>query len=252
MAAEGLPSLLTIILIILAMVFARTAAMAFNRVADWDFDRHNPRTAARHQLLTKRGAILLTFSSASLFVLTTFFINSLCLALSPVALFIIFLYSITKRFTHFTQLFLGFALAVAPMGAWLAVTGEWTWLPIPLVVAVLFWVAGFDIIYATQDVEFDRKAGLHGMVAWLGIPAALRTAAVFHIVTAVALALFGVITDLGWIYQLAVLLITALLVYEHIKARNHQDLGSLNDAFFKANAVVGLVFLAGVSLSIFI
>ena len=144
--------------------------MTFNRLADWEIDKRNPRTAGRHKLVSKRLAIGACLVSALLFVGTAWMINPLCFALSPVALLIVFFYSLTKRFTHGAQFFLGLALAVAPIGAWIAVTGSFALPPLVLGASVLCWVAGFDIIYATQDLEIDRREGLHSVVVWLEFP----------------------------------------------------------------------------------
>ena len=160
-AAHGLPGWRTAGLIVLAMVFARTAAMTFNRLADWEMDKRNPRTAGRHRLLSFRAAVVMLVVASAGFVATTAAINRLCLWLSPVALGIVFFYSLTKRFTHASQFFLGLALAVAPVGAWLAVTGAFAFPPLVLAAAVLLWVAGFDLIYAMQDVESDRADGVY-------------------------------------------------------------------------------------------
>ena len=172
-AADGLPGWRICGLIVLAMVCARTAAMAFNRVADWQIDQRNPRTAARHTLVSRGAAIGLVIVSAAAFVAVTRGINPLCFRLSPVALAIVFFYSLTKRFTSFSHFFLGLALSVSPVGAWLAVRGEWALAPLVLALAVLLWVAGFDIIYATQDHEFDRAEGLRSLVVQLGVPRSL-------------------------------------------------------------------------------
>ncbi len=244
-AAGGLPDARTVGLILLAMVFARTAAMAFNRVADWDMDQRNPRTAGRHRLVSRPAAIALTAGSAAAFVATTWFINSWCLWLSPVALAIIFLYSLTKRFTHYTQIFLGLALAVAPVGAWLAVRGEWAWPPLILAAGVLFWVAGFDLIYATMDHDFDRQEGVHSMVVRFGVPRALRIATALHAVMFGLLIVFGLAAGLGVIYYASLALVLAALLYEH-RAAARLDLGAINDAFFKSNAFVGAVFVLAV------
>src|SRR6516164_6491949 len=154
-ASRGLPATRVMLLIVLAMVFARTAAMAFNRMADGEIDKENPRTAARHLLVSKRVGWTLVVFSAAAFILVCRFINSLCFLLSPVALVIIFFYSLTKRFTSFTQVFLGLALGIAPIGAWLAVRGQFAVPPLVLGAGVLFWLVGFDLIYAIQDYEFD-------------------------------------------------------------------------------------------------
>ena len=158
-AAHGLPSWRIVALILLAMVFARTAAMAFNRLADWQIDKRNPRTAARHKLVSWPAAAVLCTGCAAGFVATTALINRPCLYLSPIALFLVFFYSLTKRFTALCHFFLGIALAVSPIGAWLAVTGRLDLPPFILAAGVVFWVAGFDLIYATQDAEFDKQEG---------------------------------------------------------------------------------------------
>lgn len=246
-AADGLPPLPVVALIILAMVFARTAAMTFNRVADWQLDQRNPRTAGRHRLISRGAAIATCVISSALFVGTTWFLNPLCFALSPVALAIVFFYSFTKRFTHAAQFFLGLALAVAPVGAWLAVTGSFAPAPLLLAAAVVFWLAGFDTIYATQDYEIDRREGLKSMVVWLGIPGALRAAQIFHGITWLLLAAFGASAHLGGAYGVALVVILGLLVYEHRVARS-LDVAAINAAFFQSNAWIGVVFVAATFL----
>lgn len=248
-AANGWPAAQTIGLILLAMVFARTAAMAFNRVVDWEMDRRNPRTAGRHMLMPKPAAIALVVLSAAAFVMTTWFINPLCFWLSPVALAIVFFYSVTKRFTHAAQFFLGLALSVSPMGAWFAVTGAWSWIPTWLAAGVLVWVAGFDLIYATQDYEFDRGEGLHSMVVKLGIPGALRLAKVLHVAALGFFCIFGVLAGLRWQYGIAMALIALALIYEHRSAAR-LDVAGINRAFFAVNAVVGVLFFAGVAVDL--
>lgn len=235
-------------LILLCMVFARTAAMLFNRITDWEIDKRNPRTAARHQLFGKGSAIVACMVSALLFIATTSLINPLCFLLSPVALAIIFFYSLTKRFTHAAQLFLGLALSVSPVGAWLAVTGSFASPPLILAAGVLCWVAGFDIIYATQDVEADRREGLHSLVVWLGVPSALRLAGVLHLLLLIALLGFGFSAHLGAIYFLGLIPIPFLLIHEHRIART-LDVALINKAFFETNAIVGLLFVVVTALA---
>ncbi len=246
-AAKGWPSGRIFGLIVLAMVFARTAAMGFNRLADWQIDQRNPRTAERHKLVSRAVAIELTVASAGAFVVTTFFINPRCFALSPVALAMVFFYSLTKRFTDFTQLFLGLALAVSPVGAWLAVTGAFAWPPLWLALAVLLWVAGFDLIYATQDFEFDRAARLRSMVVWLGVRRSLRVAQLFHAAMFGLLIVFGVIAHLGPVYYVGLAAILLVLLYEHRVVRSG-DLRAINAAFFQANAWVGAIFVVATGL----
>jgi 4-hydroxybenzoate polyprenyltransferase len=241
-AAHGLPSFRVFALIVLAMVFARTAAMTFNRLADWEIDKRNPRTAGRHKLVSRRVAIGACLVSALLFVATAWFINPLCLALSPVALLIVFFYSLTKRFTHGAQFFLGLALAVAPIGAWLAVTGSFALPPLVLGASVLCWVAGFDIIYATQDLEVDRREGLRSMVVWLGLPRALAVATLLHALALTGFLFFGTVARLGPIYFLGLGLVGAGLVYEHLLA-GKGTVAAINKAFFQVNAAVSAIFV---------
>jgi 4-hydroxybenzoate polyprenyltransferase len=246
-AAKGLPSLVIIGLILLAMVFARTAAMAFNRVADWETDKLNPRTAGRHRLVSKGTAYTLVGFSSVAFVLVCSLINPICFLLSPVALAVIFFYSFTKRFTSYTQFFLGLSLAIAPVGAWLAVRGEFAWPPIILALGVIFWVGGFDLIYATQDYDFDRKQGLHSMVVRFGIPASLRLAQGMHAVLLLCLLGFGLASNLSWIYYLSLLAVGGALFYEH-RAAASLDLAGINRAFFQSNAFVSVIFVLAIFL----
>ena len=248
-AAGGFPGWKICALILLAMVCARTAAMVFNRLADWEIDKRNPRTAARHQLLPKPLAIALLAVSAAAFVLTTRFINPLCFRLSPVALAIIFLYSLTKRFTHWSHLFLGLALSVAPVGAWLAVRGQFDLPPLALALAVLLWVAGFDIIYATQDHEFDRAEGLHSLVVKMGVARSLAVAGALHWLMLGALVEFGWLAALGRVYFGSLVLIAAALIFEQHSARS-LDVRGINRAFFQSNAFVSVIFVAAVFLDV--
>jgi 4-hydroxybenzoate polyprenyltransferase len=248
-AARGFPSLGTFALIVLAMIFARTAAMCFNRLADWELDKRNPRTAGRHKLISRAGAIALLAASAVAFVLTTRFINPLCFALSPAALLIVFFYSLTKRFTSLSHFFLGLALAVSPVGAWLAVRGQFNLPPLILAFAVLLWVAGFDLIYATQDVAFDKGVGLHSMVVRLGIARSLILAQILHGVMWCALVAFGISARLGGIYFAGLALIIGALIYEHRVARK-PDVDAINRAFFNSNAFVGFVFVIATACAV--
>ena len=248
-AAGGFPGWTLCALILLTMVFARTAAMVFNRLADWEIDKRNPRTAARHTLLPRPVAVVLLVLSAAGFVLTTRFINPLCFHLSLVAIAIVFLYSLTKRFTHFSHFFLGLALSVAPVGAWLAVRGHFDLPPLALALAVLLWVAGFDIIYATQDHEFDRAEGLHSLVVKMGVVRSLAVAGALHWLMLAALAGFGWLASLGRVYFGSLGLIAAALVFEQRSARSLDVLG-INRAFFQSNAFVSLVFVAAVILDV--
>ena len=248
-AAKGLPSLVTIGLILLAMVFARTAAMAFNRIADWEIDKLNPRTAGRHKLVSKATAYSLVGFSSLAFVAVCSLINPICFLLSPVALAVIFFYSFTKRFTSYTQFFLGLSLAIAPVGAWLAVRGEFAWPPIILALGVIFWVGGFDLIYATQDYEFDRRQGLYSMVVRYGVPASLRLAQGMHGILLACLVGFGLMSHLGWIYYLSQLAVGGALFYEH-RAAASLDLAGINRAFFQSNAFVSVIFVLAVGMDV--
>jgi 4-hydroxybenzoate polyprenyltransferase len=244
-AAHGFPAWQTLLLIVLAMVFARTAAMVFNRLADWEIDKRNPRTEGRHRLVSRGTAIALLVFNAFAFVATTWFINRLCFWLSPLALTIVFFYSLTKRFTSYSHFFLGLALSVSPVGAWLAVTGHFAFPPLVLALAVLLWVAGFDIIYATQDHEFDRHAGLRSLVVRLGVPRSLAWAQRLHWIMFAVLIWFGAAAKLGMPYYASLVLVAGALVYEHRSAKR-LDLGGINQAFFVSNAFVGLVFVASI------
>ncbi|MES2568698.1 MAG: 4-hydroxybenzoate octaprenyltransferase [Verrucomicrobiota bacterium] len=241
----GLPPLMTIVLIILAMVFARTAAMTFNRLADWEIDQRNPRTADRHKLISRKAAIALLIGSSVAFVATTFWINWLCFWLSPVALLIIFFYSLTKRFTSLSHFFLGLALSVAPVGAWIAVTGAFALAPLVLALAVVLWVAGFDLIYATQDHDFDSVEGLRSLVVRIGVQPSLLLAQRLHWTMLLLLIGFGALAGLGVIYQGSLLLVAGALLYEHRSAAR-LDVAGINRAFFASNAFVGVVFVVAI------
>ena len=245
-AADGLPSARLSGLIVLCMVFARTAAMIFNRLADWEIDKRNPRTVGRHRLVSRGPAAAILVLCSAAFVATTWFINPLCFWLSPVALLIIFFYSLTKRFTSYSHFFLGLALSVSPVGAWLAVRGHFDFAPLVLALAVLLWVAGFDVIYATQDHEFDRVEGLRSLVVRLGVDRALHWAQGLHWLAFGVLLLFGLFAGLGWPYYGGLGAIAIALVYEHrIAAR--RDMEAINQAFFHSNAIVGLIFVLAIA-----
>jgi len=244
-AAQGWPEWKSVALIVLAMVFARTAAMVFNRLADWHLDQRNPRTADRHTLVSRGVAIGLLVASSAAFIETTVWINSLCFWLSPLALVIVFFYSLTKRFTSFSHLFLGLALSVSPVGAWLAVRGQFDFPPLVLALAVVLWVAGFDIIYATQDHEFDRTAGLRSLVVRLGVARSLWWAQALHWSMLAVLVAFGWTTQLGSPFYASLVLVAGALIYEHRSAAQ-RDVGAINRAFFASNAFVGVVFVLGI------
>jgi 4-hydroxybenzoate polyprenyltransferase len=248
-AANGLPSSRIILLVLGCMVFARTAAMLFNRFVDWSLDQRNPRTASRHLLLSKSAvAVALGLSSIAL-VTTASAINRLTFWLSPVALAIVFFYSLTKRFTSATHFFLGLALGIAPVGAWVAETGRVDLAPLVLAAGVICWVAGFDLIYATQDYDFDRREGVRSLVVKLGVFRSLRLTQLLHLGMFGALIAFGVVAKLGPIYYCAMPLVAAALIYEHKTEK--LDVAGINRAFFQSNAFVSAVFLTAVCLDRF-
>ena len=239
-------SLVQVFWIAVAMVGARSAAMGFNRLVDRDVDAANPRTAARElpRGLISPGAVrvLIAISSAAL-VLAAWQLNPLCFALSPVALGIVFLYSYTKRFTWATQLFLGLALSVAPIGAWIAITGRLDAEILLLAGAVLAWVSGFDIIYASQDVAFDRAHGIYSIPQRFGVRRGLAIARILHAVSFLLMAAVGVSFGLGTIYTAGQVVVAGLMVYEHSLVKP-DDLSKLGVAFMNANAAISAVFFA--------
>ena len=244
-SANGWPSLRILLLVLVCMVCARTAAMLFNRLVDWSLDQRNPRTATRHLLLSKPVVVISLLLSSAGFFFAAATINRLAFLLSPIALTVIFFYSLTKRFTAATHFFLGLALAIAPIGAWIAQTGHVDLAPMILALGVLCWVAGFDLIYATQDYDFDRRENIHSLVLKLGIARSLRLAQLLHAAMFAALIGFGLMAKLGPIYFWAMALVAAALVFEHRSARD-LDITGINRAFFQSNAFVSAVFLAAV------
>lgn len=246
-AANGRPTMRTLVLVLICMVLARTAAMLFNRLSDWSMDQKNPRTKDRHQLVAKPIVWSLLVVSAVGFLFVSATINRMTGLLAPVALLVIFFYSLTKRFTSATHFFLGLALAIAPAGAWIAQTGHLGVAPLVLGFGVICWVAGFDLIYATQDVEFDREHGLHSLVVRLGVARSLRLAQMLHFLMFLALIAFGLVARLGTIYYAAMPLVAAALFYEHRNA-SKLDLAATNRAFFHSNAFVSLIFTLAVTL----
>jgi 4-hydroxybenzoate polyprenyltransferase len=246
LAAGGAPAPRQLMWIVVAMVGARSAAMGFNRLADHDLDARNPRTAGRELpagLLTRREVWAFVALSAAALVGAAAMLNPLCLALSPVALAIVFGYSYTKRFTAFSHGFLGLALAIAPVGAWLAIRGSFAWPPVVLGLAVLLWVAGFDTIYACQDAAHDRSVGLRSLPARWGIRAALVAARAFHAGAVVLLASLYALVPLHPVYLAGVGGVAALLAYEHSLVR-HDDLSRVNAAFFTVNGWISVGYLA--------
>jgi 4-hydroxybenzoate polyprenyltransferase len=251
-ASHGVPDWRVSGWILLAMVGARTAAMGFNRIVDRDIDARNPRTKNRELPSGKvslSGAWALVVFSSLLFCFAAWRINTLALLLSPLTLAVLFFYSFCKRFTAYSHFVLGLCLGIAPVGAWVAVTGRIGTASGALCAAVLFWVAGFDIIYATMDAEFDAQNGLNSMVRKLGIARALNFAKILHAGFVANLVLFGILAHLNAIYFGSVALIAAFLVYEHALVKPN-DLRRVNAAFFTVNGAIAVFFLVAVALSV--
>jgi 4-hydroxybenzoate polyprenyltransferase len=244
LAAGGLPAWSQLAWIVVAMVSARSAAMAFNRLADASIDAANPRTATRALpvgQLTPAFVSTFVLIACGIFVLAASQLNRLALTLSPVALAVILLYSYSKRFTRWSHLFLGFALGIAPAAAWIAVRGSLDLRILLLTAAVTFWVGGFDVIYACQDHDHDRSHGLHSLPRYFGIRNALVIARLFHIAMLALLVALIVTFGLGKLAIVGVIAVAALLLYEHTLVR-HDDLSKLNAAFFTMNGVISVVF----------
>lgn len=242
------------ILVILCMVFARSAAMAFNRYLDRKWDALNPRTAIREipkGIITPKNALLFTTVNCILFITATWFINKICFFLSPVALAVVLGYSYTKRFTPLCHLILGLGLSLAPIGAYLAVTGVFHWLPILFSFAVLFWVSGFDIIYALQDVEFDQSQNLYSIPAWLGKEKALRVSEILHLLSATCVVFAGRFGHFGVLYWIGVLIFIGCLVYQHSIVKP-TDLRRVNIAFMTMNGIASVVFAIFVIADLFV
>jgi 4-hydroxybenzoate polyprenyltransferase len=251
-AAGGSPPLRVWLLILLCMATARNAAMAFNRLVDAGYDARNPRTARRHipaGILSRGGVAAFCLVNAAIFVAATFFLNTLAFALSLPALVAVCFYSLTKRFTAWSHLFLGLGIGISPVGAWIAVRGDFGGEAILLCLMLMFWIAGFDIIYATQDEGFDREAGLHSIPARFGRKGALRLSLALHVVMMVFGVLLETIYGLGWPFGLALTLTGALLAYLHLFRRG-DSLDGLNQDFFLANIAVSLVIFCGVAASV--
>ncbi|MCZ6746206.1 MAG: putative 4-hydroxybenzoate polyprenyltransferase [Acidobacteria bacterium] len=252
LAAGGLPRLEVCGWILIAMLAARTAAMTFNRLMDRHLDAGNPRTANRSLpagRLTPLFAGGVFAVSLILLLLAAWRLNPLALQLAPLALVIICGYSLTKRFTSLSHLVLGLSLAGAPLGAWIAVRGDVRLEPLLLATAVLFWTAGFDVIYALQDEQFDRSAGLHSLPVLLGPGQALIMARLFHLLTVILLFALGRVATLGWFYTAAVMGSAMLLIVEH-RLVSAADLSRMQMAFFRLNVALGLIVLAGTGVDL--
>lgn len=242
------------ILVILCMIFARSAAMAFNRWLDKNFDAKNTRTAVREipaGIIKSNNALLFVIINCVLFIACTFFINKICFYLSAVALFVVLFYSYTKRFTALCHLVLGVGLSLAPIGAYLAVTGTFAIMPILFSFSVLFWVSGFDIIYALQDEEFDKTNQLHSIPAALGKSKALIVSNLLHVLSAACVISAGVYGHFGIWYWIGVAIFCSLLIYQHTLVKPN-DLSKVNMAFFTTNGLASVVFAIFVLLDLFL
>jgi len=254
LAAGGLPSGRQLLFIVLAMVGARTAAMSMNRLIDAGIDARNPRTASRAipaGLLPKEAVAAAIIISVALLLWSAAMLNPLCLKLSPVALFFLVLYSYCKRFTALAHIVLGICLAAAPIGAWVALKGV---IELPAVILgflVLFWVAGFDILYALQDLDFDRQAGLHSIPVALGVNGSLWLSRLFHLLTVLLLVWLILLLQLGCWFRIGSVIMAAMLLYEHLLLRNG-DLTRLDAAFFTMNGYISLTFLLTTALELFL
>jgi len=235
---------LRFVLVIACMIFARSAAMAFNRWLDAKWDALNPRTAIREipaGIISKNSALRFVIFNCLAFIVCTWFINPLCFALSFVALAVVLGYSYTKRFTPLCHLVLGVGLSLAPIGAYLAVTGRFALLPLLFSFAVIFWVSGFDIIYALQDEEFDRTQNLYSMPSWLGKAKALRVSELLHVLSTACVVAAGVYGRFGWLYWGGIAVFIGMLIYQHILVKPN-DLSRVNLAFMTANGIASVVF----------
>lgn len=233
-----------LLLVVLCMVFARSAAMGFNRWLDADIDRRNPRTARREipaGVIAARHALIFVLVNAGLFMLCTWFINRICFFLSPVALLVVLGYSYTKRFTALCHLVLGLGLSLAPIGAFLSVTGYFDWLPLMVSALVLCWVSGFDIIYALQDEEFDRSQSLNSIPAWLGKTGGLLFSEILHGIAAALVIGIGVVGHFGWLYCIGAGVFIIMLISQHLLVKPH-DLSRVNLAFMTTNGIASVVF----------
>lgn len=244
LAADGIPGAWTLLWITLAMVGARSAAMSFNRIADREIDAENPRTADRELpsgKLSVRFAWIFMIASCLLFFLSAAMLNRLALLLSPIALISVLGYSYTKRFTALSHLLLGWSLAIAPTGAWIAVTGTLaSEVPLLLSLVVMMWTAGFDVLYSLQDVEFDRRRGLKSIPVRFGAKGALRIARLFHFQAFAALVILYLVSGLGIVALIGVIAAGLLMIYQHSLIRS-DDLSRLNAAFFTANAMLSVI-----------
>ncbi len=238
------PSAWIFLFIVFCMIFARNAAMGFNRYLDSEIDKKNPRTANREVpagIISGKNALIFVIINSILFVATTWFINSLVLMLSPIALFVVLFYSYTKRFTPLCHFVLGVGLALAPIGAYLAVSSTFNWVPVILSVVVFLWVSGFDIIYAMQDYEFDTKENLKSIPVFLGQKGSLILSTILHIIASLLVISIGFMFNFHWLYWLGSVVFISLLFYQHTLVKVN-DLSKVNIAFFTTNGIGSLIF----------
>ncbi len=243
-----------LLLVLLCMVFARNAAMGFNRFLDREFDKLNPRTAQREipaGILEPKSVLLFVVLNSLFFIITTFFINRLCFYLSPVALFVILFYSYTKRFTPLCHFVLSLGLAIAPMGAYLAVAGKFDWLPLMLSFVVFFWVSGFDIIYALQDEGFDKDYKLKSIPSLIGKKNALKAALFIHLAAVIFVVIVAILTPANWLHISGAILFTGLLFYQHTLVKP-DNLSKVNLAFFTTNGIASVFYGISVIASLYI
>jgi 4-hydroxybenzoate polyprenyltransferase len=254
LAAGGFPGMKQLLLILAALVAARSAAMSFNRLVDTSYDAHNPRTAYRVVLQKKIGRSyvwVFTIVCIIFFIICAWLLNQLAFYMTPLAILIILGYSYTKRFTHLSHFILGFALGLSPIGAWVGVQGTLTTIPFLLAFAVVLWTAGFDIIYACQDMEHDIKTGLYSIPKKLGIKGALILSGILHLFMVLLLLALSRYTGLGIIYTIGVCIIAALLFYEHSLVKP-KDLSKINTAFFTVNGIISVGLMGITLLDIFV
>lgn len=237
-------SLRILVLVLLCVLFARNAAMGFNRLVDREFDKKNPRTAMREipsNVITPKSALIFVILNSLLFIAASYFLNVLCFFLSPVALFVVLGYSLTKRFTYLSHIFLGLGLALAPIGAYLAVTARFDVLPLIYSFIVIFWVAGFDILYSLQDIDFDRDEKLKSLPAKLGRANALLLSTLFHLIAILLVAAGGIVGNFHHLYWVGAAIFSGLLVYEHVIIKP-TDISRVNLAFATMNGMASVIF----------
>ncbi len=254
LAAGGFPESEKIVWITVAMVTARAAAFGFNRIIDRKIDALNPRTSNRELPAGKIKlweAFFFTILCLIIFIYSALMLNPLCFKLSPLAIFILFIYSYTKRFTWACHFVLGIALSLAPLGAWIAVRGSFDWEIIPLVVAVIFWLAGFDTLYALWDVEFDKKHALYSIPQMFGIKNAISMARFFHLISWIFLVITGIIFKLNIFYWVGMAIVAGLFIREHSIIKPN-DLSKLNIAFFNMNGYISLTVFAFTTVAVFV